>query len=193
MASKKKKGEERTAKPDKAAKPKLEKSKGVLPKTINGVKLPKDVREKLTDLAKHPIVAELLAAGLVAVAARLKNEPKIKNGASKAVSKALDAAEGTGQDMAHVAANIAAAVVKPVVKRIRTAAAAAAAAPSADEQDAGAATPPAPNPKPIAATPPTRRPRAATTGTAPVKPRASRRAAPKPTTSAPNALESDDA
>lgn len=192
MASKKKKSEERAAKPDKAAKPKVEKKNGLLPKTINGVKLPKDVRAKLTDLARHPIVADLIAAGLVAVAARLKNEPKVKDGASKAVSKALDAAEGTSQDMAHVAANIATAVVTPVIKRIRNAAAAAAATP-ADPQDEAPATPPARARKPSAATPPARRRRVADAGTAPAKPRATRRAAPKPAISAPSAPETDDA
>ena len=192
MASKKKKSEERTAKPVKAAKPKVEKKNGLLPKTINGVKLPKDVRAKLTDLARHPIVADLIAAGLVAVAARLKNEPKVKDGASKAVSKALDAAEGTSQDMAHVAANIATAVVTPVIKRIRNAAAAAAATP-ADPQDEAPATPPARARKPSAATPPARRRRVADAGTAPTKPRATRRAAPKPASSAPSAPETDDA
>lgn len=189
MASKKKKSEERTAKPVKAAKPKVEKKNGLLPKTINGVKLPKDVRAKLTDLARHPIVADLIAAGLVAVAARLKNEPKVKDGASKAVSKALDAAEGTSQDMAHVAANIATAVVTPVIKRIRNAAAAAAAATPADPQGEA----PARARKPSAATPPARRRRVADAGTAPAKPRATRRAAPKPASSAPSAPETDDA
>ncbi|MBB5710201.1 hypothetical protein [Sphingomonas xinjiangensis] len=183
MASKKKKAEERTAKPAKGAKP--EKTKGVLPKSINGAKLPKDVREKLTDLAKHPVVADLIAAGLVALAARLKNEPKVKEGASKAVSKALDAGAGTGQDMAHLAANIATAVVAPVVKRIRTAATEAATVPADNGE---AAAPAAPNPVPAnTSTPPVRR-RKAEPSTA-AKPRAARRPTSKP--AAPQ--ETDDA
>ncbi|MHA6719145.1 hypothetical protein ACX40Y_06790 [Sphingomonas sp. RS6] len=50
------------------------KGASLLPKSIAGVKLPKEARRQLTDLAKHPIVADLLAAGLVALAARIKGE-----------------------------------------------------------------------------------------------------------------------
>lgn len=171
MASKKKKAETRTAKAEKPAKP--AKKQGLLPKTVGGAKLPKDVREKLTDLAKHPVVADLLAAGLVAIAARIKNEPAVKEGTAKAVSKALDAAEGTSQDLAHIAANLATAVIKPVVKRIRTAAATPAESPT-----------PAPATRArksaTEAVSPTRRRSTTTTGAAPAKPRATRRTAPKP-------------
>ena len=182
MAGKKKKDEDRGARPAKAAKlAKAEKGKNLLPKNINGAKLPKDVRDKLIDLAKHPVVAELVAAGLVALAARIKNEPKVKEGAAKAVSKALDAGAGTGQDMAHLAADIAAAVVTPVVKRIRTAAVAAAAAPTEEPQSNHTAeTPSGPAAPVVEAT-------HAESGTA--KPRAARRAASKPATSE----ETDDA
>ncbi|MCW3848637.1 hypothetical protein OF829_15485 [Sphingomonas sp. LB-2] len=46
----------------------------MLPKVIEGVKIPKAVREHLAALAKNPIVANLLAAGLVSLAAKLKGE-----------------------------------------------------------------------------------------------------------------------
>lgn len=79
----------------------------LLPKSIAGIKLPKEVRRKLSDLAKHPIVADLLAAGLVALAAKLKNEPEVKPTAAKA-------GEGI-----KTTGDVAAAAAKPVVKRTR--------------------------------------------------------------------------
>lgn len=64
-----------------------------LPKSIAGVKLPKPIRTKLADLAKHPAVADLLAAGLMALAARIKPEatpaePAPEPAAAKPVRKA---------------------------------------------------------------------------------------------------------
>ena len=53
---------------------KKEKKAAMLPKVIAGVKIPKVVREHLSALAKNPIVADLLAAGLVSLAAKLKGE-----------------------------------------------------------------------------------------------------------------------
>jgi hypothetical protein len=107
------------------------KSGSLLPKSIAGAKLPKDIRKKLTDLAKHPVVADLLAAGLVALAAKLKNEPKVQQAAAKARDKAADVAA----DMAQAAAGVAAAVAKPAdaapaVKRVRKPAAATASKPA---------------------------------------------------------------
>lgn len=106
---------------------KSKKAGSLLPKSIAGAKLPKDIRKKLTDLAKHPVVADLLAAGLVALAAKLKNEPKVQRAAAKARDKAADVAA----DVAEAAAGVAAAVAvdkpaaaqangaTPAVKRVR--------------------------------------------------------------------------
>ncbi|WP_066800800.1 hypothetical protein [Sphingomonas soli] len=102
------------------AKDKSPKSGSLLPKSIAGAKLPKDIRKKLTDLAKHPVVADILAAGLVALAAKLKNEPKVQQAAAKARTKAADVAA----DVAEAAAGVAAAVARPTdappaAKRVR--------------------------------------------------------------------------
>lgn len=104
---------------------KSDKGGSILPKSIAGAKLPKEIRKKLTDLAKHPVVADLLAAGLVALAAKLKNEPKVRQAAAKARTKAADVAA----DVAQAAAGVAAAVAQPAgaaptVKRVRKPAAA---------------------------------------------------------------------
>ena len=53
---------------------KEKKTASVLPKVIAGVKIPKAVREGLAALAKNPLVADLLAAGLVSLAAKVRGE-----------------------------------------------------------------------------------------------------------------------
>lgn len=101
------------------------KPKELLPKTIAGAKLPKDVRKKLLELAQHPVVADLLAAGLVALAAKIKHEPKAKEAAATVRDKALSAVQEVAK--AAVAA-VSPAAATPAVKRVRTAAAKPAAA-----------------------------------------------------------------
>ncbi|MBO9623514.1 MAG: hypothetical protein J7500_12460 [Sphingomonas sp.] len=139
-----------------------------LPKDIAGSKIPKEARRKLLDLARHPIVADLLAAGLVALAARLKKEPKVKQAAADlgdAAAEGAEKVEETGEDIAQAAAEIAIAVAKPVVKRVRKAV---------------ASPPPAPAraaAKPDGAAKTSSKPRAE--GAAPAKPRAARRPTPK--------------
>jgi len=71
--------------PDVAAK--KEKKAAMLPKVIAGVKIPKVVREHLAALAKNPMVADLLAAGLVSLAAKLKGEPAPQAAAAPAPAK----------------------------------------------------------------------------------------------------------
>lgn len=47
-----------------------------LPKTVAGIELPKELRKqggKLLELARNPLVADLVAAGLVALAANVRN------------------------------------------------------------------------------------------------------------------------
>ena len=103
-----------------------------LPKKVDGVKLPKDVRAKLTGLAKHPAVAALLAAGVTALAARLTTEPAVK----KRVSKAAAATEGLPATVAETASDAAEVVAKPVSKRTRK--------PVSEADPVGAAAPAAP-------------------------------------------------
>ncbi|RST24913.1 hypothetical protein EF908_02635, partial [Streptomyces sp. WAC04770] len=62
--------------------------KGFLPKSIAGMKLPKELRKQLDALAKHPVVNDLLAAGLVALAAKLKPSEKAGEAAAPAPSPA---------------------------------------------------------------------------------------------------------
>ena len=116
--------------------------KGLLPKSIAGVKLPKDVRKKLLDLAQHPVVADLLAAGLVALAAKLKNEPK----AGEAVAKVREKAVSAVQEVAKAAGGAVTAAVgaksaTPAVKRVRKPAAKPAATEPAAAKPAAAAKP----------------------------------------------------
>jgi hypothetical protein len=47
-----------------------------LPKKLAGVKIPRNVRDGLVKLAHNPLVADLLAAGLVALAASLRDGAK---------------------------------------------------------------------------------------------------------------------
>jgi hypothetical protein len=132
---------------------KKEKKDGVkgslLPKSIAGIKLPKEVRRKLSGLAKHPVVADLLAAGLVALAAKLKNEPEAKPAAAKTDDKPAEAIKPV--------VDAAAAAAAPVVKRVRKPAAATAAKPAGAAKPATTAKPAAkrkPAAKPAAAAKP---------------------------------------
>lgn len=156
-----------------------------LPKRIAGVKLPKEARRKLDLLAKHPIVADILAAGLVALAARLKKDPKIQKATADAGAAAGDTAKQAGEQLAQVAADAAVAIAAPLVKRVRQSSTTAAAAPSTPRGKPAAAKP--------AATKPASRSKSASTSSAkpkakaaPAKPRAARRAsAAKPAAKAP--------
>jgi hypothetical protein len=84
--------------------PKKDKEKAAsLPKQIAGVKIPKALREQLTALARNPLVADLLAAGLVALAASLRDNPKVKKAAADAKGKATGVASGVAKAAANVA------------------------------------------------------------------------------------------
>jgi hypothetical protein len=157
-----------------------------LPKVIDGIKLPKDARRQLTALAKHPVIADLLASGLVALAHRIKGD-------GKAEATPTPAPEPSPAPAAAEAAATPAA--KPVVKRIRKPAATTAAPteevaaakpapvrrarkPTTAKPAAAAATPAATEPaaaKPAKAPPPRRTRKKADT---PTKPR-TRRTPPK--------------
>lgn len=133
------------------------KTPSLLPKVIGGIKLPKDARRQLTALAKHPVVADLLAAGLVALANRIKGEaPK---------TEASPAATPEPTPAPEPAASASEAPAKPAVKRVRKTVAAAPTEPAAD-----------PAPTKAAKAPPPRRTRKADTAAA--KPR-TRRTPPK--------------
>ncbi|UYY79108.1 hypothetical protein [Sphingomonas sp. R1] len=115
----------------------------LLPKVIGGIKLPKDARRQLTALAKHPVVADLIAAGLVALANRIKgDEPK------SAPSPTPEPTPEPTQASAEAAAPAAAEPAAPsAVKRIRKRAAEPA-APSEAPAEAPSAAKPAKAPPP---------------------------------------------
>ncbi|WP_313535837.1 hypothetical protein [Sphingomonas sp.] len=102
-----------------------------LPKVIDGIKLPKDARRQLTGLAKHPVIADLLASGLVALAQRIKGD------GGKPEAPPTPAPQATP---APAATEPTATPAKPGVKRVRKSAATSAA--PTDE-------PPADTPAPV--------------------------------------------
>lgn len=163
-----------------------DKKPSLLPKTIGESKLPKDARRQLTRLARHPVIADLIASGLMAIAQR------IRSGAGNAGSVPEAAPEATPAPAAptpsaEAPAPAEAAPAKPPVKRVRKAAPAADAVPAAEapkrrgRQPASAAAKPAapeaetPATTPAKAPPPRRTRKTADTG---AKPR-TRRAPPK--------------
>ncbi|HEX8301504.1 hypothetical protein [Sphingomonas sp.] len=133
-------------------------SAAALPKSIAGAKLPKDIRKKLTELAQHPAVADLIAAGLVALAAKIKKEPEAQKEVAKVRGKAVEVVTQAVAGVAEAIAKPAGAA--PAAKRVRTPAAKTPAKPAAQPK-ASAKTKAAAKPK------------------APAKPRASAKA-PKP-------------
>ena len=79
---------------------------GKLPKRIAGVKIPKKLRKSgapLYALLRNPLVADLVAVGLIAAADALSKSEKAKAAGKAAKSGAKDAAEATGTGAATVA------------------------------------------------------------------------------------------
>lgn len=147
-------------------------SKGFqLPKSIAGVKLPKEARRKLGDLAKHPLVADIVAAGLIALAAKLKKDRKVRKAASDAVGAAEQTLKDTGAQVAEAAAEAVTAAAKPVVKRVRKPSATTTAPATRSAPEAKAAADAKPARKTKAQSAPAK-PRTSTAGTAARKPRA---------------------
>jgi hypothetical protein len=140
---------------------KKEKAAVSLPKQIAGVKIPKALREQLTALAKNPLVADLLAAGLVALAASLRDNPKVQKAAATAKGKAAGVASGvlkTATEVAEAATKFSAVVSagsEPAAKAARNAK-----KPAAPKAKAPAAKKPG-APKPAAAKPAAAKPAAA--------------------------------
>ena len=79
---------------------------GKLPKRIAGVKIPKKLRKSgapLYALLQNPLVADLVAVGLVAAADALSKTHAAKAAGKAAKHGAEDAAEATGSGAASVA------------------------------------------------------------------------------------------
>lgn len=87
-------------------------AKSKIPKKVAGVKVPKKVRktgEGIADILRHPLVADLVAAGLLAAAAAIRDNPKVKDAGRKAKRKAGKAAKEVGSGAASLGTVIAAA------------------------------------------------------------------------------------
>jgi len=72
------------------------KTGATLPKEVAGVKMPKKLRkatEKAIDLAREPVVAELVAAALLSAAAALRGD----KAAARAAKDGIAAAAGAGR------------------------------------------------------------------------------------------------
>src|SRR5262249_10579078 len=77
-----------------AKRKKAEAQEASLPKRLAGVKIPKELRRQahhLAELARHPLVKEIVAAGLVALAATVREGKR--DGAARVKKKVADAAE----------------------------------------------------------------------------------------------------
>ena len=71
---------------------------GKLPKRIAGVKIPKKLRKRggqIAVLLNNPLLADIVAAGLLLAADRITKKPKVKK-AGKAADTAQAAGEGVG-------------------------------------------------------------------------------------------------
>jgi hypothetical protein len=80
---------------DKDKKEKKEKKGAKLPRKVAGVKMPKKLRKatrKAVDLAREPVVAEIVAAALLSAAAALRGEK-----GAKAAASGAEAAAGVGR------------------------------------------------------------------------------------------------
>ncbi len=146
-----------------------------LPKTVAGIELPKELREqgaKLLELTKHPLVADIVAAGLVALAGNVrKKAADAQAAAAPAPAPApSDAPKPSGMDdFAKTASSLATLIAARAAEKI-TAKLTGEKAPEAPVAEAAPAAPkkPAARKKPAAAA-----------AKAPAKPRAPRAAKPK--------------
>ena len=83
---------------------------GKLPKRIAGVKIPKKLRKSgapLYALLQNPLVADLVAVGLIAAADALAKTQTAKAAGNAAKHGAKDAAEATGSGATSVASILA--------------------------------------------------------------------------------------
>jgi hypothetical protein len=131
--------------------PKKKEKKAVrLPKIVAGVKIPKALRDQghnIAKFARNPLVADILAAGLVALAATLRDNKQVKKAAAKATDtveqvaeKVEEAAKATTKKAAK--ATKAAATVKAATGKTPTAKAPAAKKPAAPPRPRAPRRPP---------------------------------------------------
>lgn len=83
---------------------------GKLPKRIAGVKVPKHLREpgaRIAEVLKHPLMADIAAAALVAAAASLRDNKSIRSVAAAAGDRGGKGAQGVSMIGAILAAKAA--------------------------------------------------------------------------------------
>jgi hypothetical protein len=71
-----------------------------VPKKVAGIKVPRELRAKLQPVlkaAEHPVVADLIAAGIAAASAAIANTKMARDFARKAGDEAVDAADSTAK------------------------------------------------------------------------------------------------
>lgn len=106
----------------KAGKGKTKAGKPKLPKSIGGMKIPKDLRkdgEKLIALLKHPLVAEMAVAGALAFAEGMRDKRKPR-AAETGSGDAAETRRNTGKtlgELGEVAAIIGTALAARANKR----------------------------------------------------------------------------
>ena len=79
---------------------------GKFPKRIAGVKIPKKLRKrggKLNALINNPLVADLVAVGLLAAADRISKQPKAKKAGKAAKHATADTAEAAESNVVDFA------------------------------------------------------------------------------------------
>ena len=83
---------------------------GKLPKRIAGVKIPKKLRKRGGEIAvllDNPLVADIIAAGLLLAANRIAKKPKVKKSGRTAKHAAEDTAEAAGEGVTNIASVLA--------------------------------------------------------------------------------------
>jgi len=78
--------------------------------------------DKLAELAANPLARSMLAAGLVAAAAALTTNQKVRQGAKKASREAIDGAEAAADNASKIGAAIVSAATDAVRRMMSTAA-----------------------------------------------------------------------
>lgn len=94
------------------AKKKKKKANAKLPKTIAGVKVPKELRKaagQAAKLAEHPVVSDIVAAGLLAAAASLMETKTVAKAAGAVGEGAEDAADEAARNVGRAKAAVSAA------------------------------------------------------------------------------------
>lgn len=79
---------------------------GKLPKRIAGVKIPKKLRKRggeISVLLSNPLLADIVAAGLLLAADRIAKKPKVKKAGKAAKRAAEDTAQAAGEGVGKMA------------------------------------------------------------------------------------------